>query len=273
MIHLIPMAGAGSRFKNEGYQTPKPLIPVTSYKTGKKTPMVVQAARDLPKSTDEVQKTIFIDRDFHKEQGIEDDIKLHLPGAEFITINYLTEGQASTCLLAENFINTDEELTIGACDNGMAYSESLFNEAKASADALIFTFRNHECVNNNPKAYGWVETLDSSKSATSISVKIPISSTPMKNHAIVGSFWFKHGRDFVEATKRMIERNDRINNEFYVDQTMQHVIDLGLNVKVFEIEKYICWGTAKDYEEYQGTINYWMNFNNEENLYEQCISH
>ena len=40
---LVPMAGAGSRFKKEGYNVPKPLILVN------KKPMVVEATSHLPK--------------------------------------------------------------------------------------------------------------------------------------------------------------------------------------------------------------------------------
>ena len=49
---LIPMAGSGSRFKKEGYKTSKPLILVNQ------KPMVVEAARHLPKS----EKYIYICR-------------------------------------------------------------------------------------------------------------------------------------------------------------------------------------------------------------------
>ena len=45
IINLIPMAGNGMRFKNVGYSTPKPLIPVH----GK--PMIVKAIESLPKAS------------------------------------------------------------------------------------------------------------------------------------------------------------------------------------------------------------------------------
>ena len=48
----------------------------------------------------------------------------------------------------------------------------------------------------------------------------------------------------------------RTNNEFYVDDVINQNIKDGLNVKVFEVENYICWGTPDDYETYQ----YWQNF-------------
>lgn len=82
----------------------------------------------------------------------------------------------------------------------------------------------------------------------------------MNDHAIVATFWFKKGSIFVEATEKMIAENDRINNEFYVDETIKHVLDLGYDARVFETERYIGWGTPKDYEEYTNTMKYWDEF-------------
>ena len=58
----------------------------------------------------------------------------------------------------------------------------------------------------------------------------------------------------------MIRSNDRVNGEFYVDQALSHALSLGLNIEIFEIDKYLCWGTPKDYETYQKTIKYWQQF-------------
>lgn len=67
----------------------------------------------------------------------------------------------------------------------------------------------------------------------------------------------------------MIAENDRINNEFYVDQVMKHCLELGMDVRVFEIERYIGWGTPKDYEEYQATIRYWKEFTDSQDLFRE----
>ena len=53
-------------------------------------------------------------------------IKQYFPNSKFIHIEYLTEGQAATCLLAKNEINNNEELIIGACDNGMIWNQESF---------------------------------------------------------------------------------------------------------------------------------------------------
>lgn len=256
---IIPMAGAGKRFADEGYKTSKPAIPTTDRRTGKKVPMVVCAVMDIPGVMKDGENVTFIDRDFHKQDGTEDIIKQHFPKAGFITVNALTEGQACTCLLARDKINSDEPLFIAGCDNGMAYDRTLFDCAAAKCDVLAFTYRHNPAVLRNPCAYGWL-AADSEGRVTRVSVKKPLSEDPMNDHAIVASFRFRRGRDFVSAADKMISENDRVNGEFYVDKVLSHCLLIGQDVRVFEIDRYIGWGTPRDYEDYEATINYWKEF-------------
>jgi bifunctional N-acetylglucosamine-1-phosphate-uridyltransferase/glucosamine-1-phosphate-acetyltransferase GlmU-like protein len=106
-----------------------------------------------------------------------------------------------------------------------------------------------------PQQYGWV-VADENNNATKVSVKVPISNNPKKDHAIVGAFWFRQGKYFVEAAERMIAKNRRVNNEFYVDECINELIEAGQKVKVFEIDSYICWGTPDDLRTYE----YWQDF-------------
>lgn len=259
---LIPMAGAGQRFIDGGYKTHKPAILTIDRKTGKELPMVVCATKDLPDVKTDGSNLIYVDRDFHHTDGVEDIILDYYPKAKFITINYLTEGQASTCLLAKEYINNSESLLISASDNGMVFDEKLFNQLTKECDVIVFTYRNNPAVLAKPSAYGWVD-VDENNVIKNVSVKKPISDTPINNHAIVATFWFKTGKSFVDATELMIKKNDRINNEFYVDNVINHAIALGLEAKVLEIDRYIGWGTPKDYEEYTNTYRYWERFTKE----------
>ena len=89
-----------------------------------------------------------------------------------------------------------------------------------------------------------------------ISVKVPISDNPVNDHAVVGAFWFKKGSYFIESAHDMINKNIRINGEFYVDECINNAVQMGLKVKVFEVNKYICWGTPNDLKVY----NYWKEY-------------
>lgn len=262
---LIPMAGAGSRFVEEGYKQHKPAIPTTDRRTGQKIPMVVAAVRDLPFDPQDPANTIvFVIRDFHKKDGLDEEIKTYFPTAQFITIDKLTDGQASTCLLAKSFIDNDEPLLIAACDNGMEVSAGSFEKQSKEADALIYTFRGNEAVQEKPQAYGWVITEGAS--VKDVSVKVPISDRPIEDHAIVGTFWFRRGRDFVKAAEDMIAADDRINGEFYVDQVFRYAVRMGLKVEVLELDRYLCWGTPKDFMAYEKSLSYWSQFQKEQKL-------
>ncbi len=256
---LIPMAGAGSRFIDAGYKQHKPVIPVSSRWVNKTVPMVVAAAEDLPVDLDDPENNlIFVVRDFHLEAGVDQILLKRFPRAHFVSISALTEGQASTCLLARSYIDNDAPLLIAACDNGMDISREHFEEQCNNADALIFTFRNNDAVLENPKAYGWVKVAE--EQVTGVSIKQPISDTPMNDHAVVGTFWYRTGRLFIEASEAMIAENDRINGEFYVDQNFKYLVNRGCDVRVTEISRYVCWGTPAEYENYENTIRYWEEF-------------
>lgn len=256
---LIPMAGAGQRFADAGYKVHKPAIMTIDRETGEEKPMVVCATRDLPGVAADGSNVIYVDRTFHKEDGVEDAIRSYYPKAVFLTVDHLTEGQACTCMLAEELLNPEEPLLIAGCDNGMDIDRKLFEDLTKECDCIVFTYRHNEAVLANPNAYGWMIT-DKEGNITGTSIKKAISDTPMEDPAVVATFWFKKAGIFVEATRKMIEENDRINQEFYVDQTVKHVLDLGYKAKIFDIDRYVGWGTPADYEAYQKTYQYFKEF-------------
>lgn len=256
---LIPMAGAGKRFADAGYKTSKPVIKTTDIRTGEKIPMVVCATKDLPFVEKDGSNLFYVDRDFHKRDGVEEEIKKYYQKATFITVEELTEGQACSCLLAEEYINNEEPLLIAGCDNGMIFDSDKLIELTKKCDVIAFTYTNCETVLENPNAYGYYGCSEDGK-ITDISIKKPISDNPLKDHAVVATFWFKKGKYFVEAAKKMIAENDRIHNEFYVDEVIKHAKELGYDARVFDIKRYIGWGTPRDYENYENTIKYWKEF-------------
>jgi len=247
-VNLIPMAGAGARFVREGFCDPKPLIDLY----GK--PMVIRATKCLPGSGE----WIFVCRKEHLDNyPLEEILKKAYPACTILSIDHLSEGQASTCFMAEKYMDLDNPLLISACDNGIVYNKLKLDTMMRdkALDALIFTFRRNAIVARNPKMYGWVK-VDHRQRVEQVSVKVPISAEPIRDHAAVGTFWFRKGEYFIHAAKEMVANNTRINNEFYVDECLNNVVARGLNVKVFEVDKYICWGTPDELR----TFNYWYEY-------------
>ena len=263
---LIPMAGAGQRFADAGYTVHKPAIMTGDRATGQEKPMVVCATKDLPGVAADGSNVIYVDRNFHKPDGVEDAIRAWYPQAAFITVDHLTEGQACTCMLAEPYLDPEQPLLIAGCDNGMDIDRDAFDALTKECDCIVFTYRHNEAVLANPNAYGWM-IADADGNITGTSIKKAISDRPMEDPAVVATFWFRRAAVFIEATKKMIAENDRINGEFYVDQTVKHVLDLGYRAKIFDIDRYVGWGTPADYEGYQKTWNYFKAFLGDKNIF------
>jgi len=136
----------------------------------------------------------------------------------------------------------------------MDYDLNVLKEKLSHADALVWTFRKNPTVLQNPKMYGWVE-IDQTGQAKKISCKSPISKQPLNDHAVVGTFSFKRAETFIRCVNSMIDKDRRINNEFYMDVALDESIQLGCVVLPLEVKKYICWGTPKDLIEYQKGSN------------------
>ena len=246
-LTIIPLAGRGSRFANEGYTIPKPLIEVS----GK--PMIIQAARSLPKTKNQIFVTL---QEHLYNYPLKDILKNEFGNCKIIPINEVTEGQAITCSLGLEDADLESSLLIAATDNGMLYNQNKYQKLinDNSVDAIVFTFKHHISSKINPEMYGWVKT--DKDYAINVSVKVPISNDPYNDHAIVGTFYFKKVNYFKIALKSLKDKNIRVNGEYYVDSLMGELIELGYNVKVFEIDNYVCWGTPNDYE----TFTYWQSF-------------
>lgn len=247
-LNLIPLAGRGQRFVQDGYSLPKPLISVS----GK--PMIIQAALQLPPPS----KQSFVCLQEHVQiHQIDKVLKSHCPSAHIIVLDKITEGQACSCACGLTESDAEYPLLIGACDNGIVFDREKYDALMydPDVDAIIWTFKNHPTSKRFPHMYGWV-SVDQNNKAIGVSVKVPISEKPEQDHAIIGTFYFKKARYFLEALARLRAKDIRVNGEFYVDSCMGELINSGLHVKVFEVDFYVGWGTPNDLKTYE----YWQSF-------------
>jgi len=247
-INLIPMAGRGKRFIDEGYANPKPLIEIS----GK--PMVIQAVCRMPKS----EKKIFVCLKEHLEKYVlEQKIKEVYPDAEIKAITTLTSGQARTCEIGLENEDLDSSLLIWSCDNSPLWDKEKYRHLTDNAytDAIVWSFRHCLSGKRNPCMYGWIK-VDNNDNVAGVSVKKTISDNPYNDHAIVGNFYFKKAEYFIRALKNIYKKDIRINNEFYVDSCINELVEMGLTVRVFEVENYVSWGTPDEVRTYE----YWQSF-------------
>ena len=244
---LIPMAGLGERFRQEGFRAPKPLIPVSG------TPMAIHATRDLPISDGQI---FVLRRDMAGLKTIGRALQASFPASTTVVLDAATDGQARTALLgwkAANGRAVSGPLTIGACDNGTLYEAEKFSAllADEDADVIVWVTTKYPPAKRNPTMYGWVAR--EGNRITRISVKQSLGD-PGRDPIVIGAFTFKRPQDFEQSVERMIARDSRVNGEFYIDSCINDAIALGLRVRSFEVDAYLCWGTPNELRTYE----YWQ---------------
>lgn len=235
---LIPAAGTGSRFKIEGYSSIKPMI-----KIGDQT-MIERAITSLHLNG---QYIFVVNKGNGQLEELIAEIKRVVPNAIIIEIDYVTEGPASTALLASDYIDNDTPLVMANCDQIMEWGEGEFSDIifNTDKDGLVVTYN----VSTEKNSY---VKLDENGDALLFAEKQIIS-----EHSLNGIHFWKKGSDFVSSTKQMIEKNIRYNNEFYVSQTYNELIEMGKKIGVYEIPTNKHWavGTPNDLKLYLDHAN------------------
>jgi hypothetical protein len=81
---------------------------------------------------------------------------------------------------------------------------------------------------------------------------------PISNKATVGFYYWKKGSDFVKYSEKMIEKNTRVNNEFYVCPVFNEAVNDNKIIRTFQISGMWGLGTPEDLKFY--LENYEKNF-------------
>jgi len=225
---VIPAAGKGSRF-TKTHTMPKPLIPVNG------VPMIAKAIQSL-----NIQARYhFVLKDNEFLQETIDSILTVVDNPNIIKVTETTEGAAASVMLLENHIETTDELIIANCDQIMNWDSKAALRHMRFYDGLVVTYNDSDPKHSYAKVdNGLVEEIK--------------EKTVISNLALTGiHYWAKAGY-FFDSAKRMIAKNDKHNNEYYVAPTYNYLIRDGLDIGIFHLRKneFFPVGTPDDLERY-----------------------
>ena len=232
---LIPMAGRGSRFSEDGYDVPKPMIPFL----GK---MMIEWAVD----TLGIQgRNIFVIRKEHDDEaGLGEFLKNRYPGCVVIPLDYVTDGAACTALLAEEYIDNDQELVITNCDQVLDWNATAFLRfvrSDETLDGAVVTYDSDKAINS----FAWLDSVTGRATA----VKEKTGTSP---YSLNGVHYWKKGCDFVKSAKTVIKDNQTVNGEYYISETYNPMIAEGKEIAVYHIPatQHHAVGTPSDLRTY-----------------------
>ena len=142
--------------------------------------------------------------------------------------------------MAKDLINNDDDLLIANSDQIIEYEPENFRTFRSmlDVDAIVFTFN---AV--HPK-WSFVKT-NARGFITEVAEKKPISDI-----ATCGIYWYRKGSDFVKYAEQMIEKDVRVNNEFYIAPVYNELIEDGKTLIPFYVHKMWGIGTPEDLKVY-----------------------
>lgn len=233
MINIvIPMAGRGSRFAGTENDVPKPLIEVVPGKA--MVDLVIDYLR-LP----EQHRFIFVclaahDRVYNFKEFFRDKTSDH----EIVLADEITAGPAVSALLAEAFIDNEDELLVAYCDMFLTIDMTYFLEwnRRNGSDGGVVTYPSTEARDSYAQ-------VDASGRVARTAEKVVISGT-----ATAGLYYFRRGRDFISSAHTMLAARTDGNPELFVNPCYNELIHQGQTVLAYPInrDERIEMGTPED---------------------------
>jgi HAD superfamily hydrolase (TIGR01509 family) len=224
---LIPMAGAGSRFAQAGYTFPKPLIDVN----GK--PMIQVVVENI---NIEGHYIFMVRKEHYDKYDLKHMLEIVAPGCSIVIVDHLTEGAACTTLIAKDLINNDEQLLIANSDQYIEWDSShfMYSMQNDHIDGGVLTFEN-----THPK-WSYAKINDEGY-ITEIREKSVISTM-----ATVGIYHWRRGCDYVKYAEQMIQKDIRVNGEYFVAPIYNEAIQDGRKFKIYNVNSMSGLGTPED---------------------------
>lgn len=234
---IITMAGLGSRFKKAGYTEPKYMIKVK----GKNLFQWSMLSLKNFNEQDNV-KYIFIVRkeDNSKEFIVEEMKKMGVRDINVIEIDELTDGQATSALIASKCWNEDEEMIVYNIDTYVEPDVIQYSSIKG--DGFI------PCFNAPGDHWSFVK-LNQDGNAIEVREKQRIS-----DNCTIGLYYFKSCKLYKELYEEYYKDDSHLEkNEKYIAPLYNYMIEKGMKVNISNLpyEKVHVLGTPEEVEEFK----------------------
>ncbi len=243
---IIPMSGQGKRFVAAGYTDPKPLIEVD----GK--PMIYHVMDLFPGETN---ISCICSSDHLATTRMREILETY-PSAKptIYSIASHSQGPVYAVQQIENTIDDEQEVIISYCDYGTVwdYKGFLASMRETAADGGITVYRGFHPHMLGTDNYAFLRMRDDGTLAE-IREKQPFTDNRMNEFASNGTYYFRTGKILKDAIADLMSKGDagKVNGEYYVSLLFNCLVQKGLRVHAFEIQKMLQWGTPKDLETYK----------------------
>lgn len=231
-LHLIlPMAGRGSRFFENGFVGPKPLIEIH----GK--PFFYWAARSVEKFVDCADLTFVVLEEHVRDFAIDEKIRRCWPDARIVALPEVTAGAAVTALKGAESLPDGEPLLFNDCDH-LFLCKSFYDFCAQGRfadgpDGALLTFP------SDSPAYSYLQYGADGNVCHTVEKQV------VSHDAICGAYYFKDKKTYADACAEYLHHCDY--KEFFVSGIYNVLAARGAVVKGFATDLHLPFGTPDEY--------------------------
>lgn len=231
-IHLImPMGGKGSRFKNKGFDFPKPLIQIHE------RPFFYWAVQSIVKFVDVEDITFVVLKEHVEKYHIDIEIRKYYPESKICVIPEVLNGAVLTCLEGIKDIKDDMPVLFNDCDHLFCcrkFNEFCKNGCQESPDGMLLTFESDE-----PK-YSFLEYDEAGRVIRTVEKQV------ISHDAICGAYYFKDAETFRASTETYLEHC--AYSEYFVSGVYNVMAADGKDIRYARVDYHVPFGVPEEYE-------------------------
>lgn len=232
---VITMGGLGKRFRDAGYKVPKFMIKAKGRSLFE---LSIISLEGYKKHTYQYIFIVKKDVENNVEAFINDKCEiLGIKNYKIIILDYLTDGQATTAMLAEKYWNAEHEILIYNIDTYVEANEMKYEDLKG--DGFI------PCFHADGDHWSFVR-LDENDKVAEIREKVRIS-----NNCTLGAYYFKSCNLYKDLYNEFYI-NKKFNGEKYVAPLYDFLLKKGgdIYINIIDKSKVHVLGTPQELEEY-----------------------
>jgi NDP-sugar pyrophosphorylase family protein len=231
---IVPMSGIGKRFIEAGYPDPKPLIVVD----GK--PIIQHVVEMFP---GESKFSFICNSDHLRNTRMRSILERIAPSGTIHEVAPHKKGPVHAVSQICHQIDDGEEVVVNYCDFGKKwdYQRFLSTTRAQGSDGALSAYRGfHPHMLHSPN-YAYMR--EANGQMLEIQEK-------MSEYASDGTYYFRTGAILKRFFDETVRKDVNVNGEYYVSVVYNLLVQAGLKVSIFEIEKMFQWGTPQDLAEY-----------------------
>lgn len=228
---IITMAGLGSRFRKVGYNCPKYMI------EAKGKTLFDWSMDSLVDYNKHVDRYVFVVR---AEDHAEEFIKKHcaaygIHDVKIVELDHMTDGQATTCMLAIPYCNPNDEIVVYNIDTYVEPGEMKYEDI--SGDGHI------PCFHAEGDHWSFAK-LDNDGKVIEVREKMRIS-----DNCTLGAYYFSSAKLYKDLYQEYyVDDSHMEKNEKYIAPLYNYMIEKGMNVtiSIVDADKVHVLGTPEE---------------------------